>query len=146
MVTPWFVWNVNNADIRIQIIFQDFWPQVQNNYFIEHVSMVVSNIVENNVSFFKKFWPRQKNLSKCMFIPFSKYQGMRFLLNKLLEALFNLIVRRVTEEEGYWGGRVGIYNKYFHRDCVNKWVSSIYKTKLSWVHHLFSCEKYVVSV
>lgn len=79
--------------------------------------MVVSNIVENNVSFFKKFWPRQKNLSKCMFIPFSKYQVIKILLNNLLQTNCNLIVRKVTTKEG----ELVLSKEYLDWDRVNKW-------------------------
>ena len=50
MFTPWFIFNTDNTSTWIKTflkrIFQSFWPQVQNSYSVEHLSMVVSdNIV-----------------------------------------------------------------------------------------------------
>ena len=58
-------------------IFQDYWPQVQNNYFVEHLSMVPSDNILREKQYFEKFWSSQKNLSTRLFIPFLKYQVMK---------------------------------------------------------------------
>ena len=61
MVTPWFVSNIGNTSIWIQMslkrIFQIFRPQVQNIYFVEHVSMVAYDKIlgKNIMSFLDKF-------------------------------------------------------------------------------------------
>ena len=53
---------------------------MQNSYFVENLSMVAFNNIfgKNNMSFFEKFWSSQKNLSTRLFIPFLKYQAMKF--------------------------------------------------------------------
>ena len=44
MVTSWFISSIGNTSIWIEMslkrIFQGFWPQVENTYFVEHLSMV----------------------------------------------------------------------------------------------------------
>ena len=54
-------------------IFQGFWPQVQNSYFVEHLSMVASDNTLGEKQYFQKFWSPQKNLFTRLFIPFLKY-------------------------------------------------------------------------
>ena len=86
---------------------------------------------ESNVTFFDKFWSRQKNLSTRLFVPFLKNQVTEILLNNLLQTLCILIIRRTTK-----GGE--FCNKYLGWGCVSKWdqvgfknISSAYNTKLS---------------
>ena len=69
---------------------------------------------ENNMSFFYKFWLAQKKLSTRLFIPFLKFQVLKFFLKNLLQTVCNRIVRRVTKEGE-------LYNKNLDWGYVNKW-------------------------
>ena len=82
MVTPWFVSNIGNASIRMQMslkrIFKDFWPQVQNTYFVEHLSMVAyGNIL----------WDKQYVIFQQILIPLEK--PVYALVYSFLEVLRN---------------------------------------------------------
>ena len=73
----------------------------------QYILMVASdNIVEKKQYVcFQNILTTQKNLSPRLFIPFLKNQVMKITLNNLLQALWNLVVRRVTKEGEF-------YNKY----------------------------------
>ena len=77
--------------------------------------------------FLKNFDPPRKIcLRNCLF-PFCN----TILSNNLLQTLYNIVVRRVTKEGGF-------YNKYLDWGCVNEWswvdlenISSICNAKLN---------------
>ena len=96
--------------------FQGFWRQVQNTYFVEHLSMVAyDNILEE----------KQYVIFRLILIPLEKpvyapvYSLFEMLSNEnpfkqFAATLCYLIVRRVTKEGGF-------YSKYILWGCVNKW-------------------------
>ena len=92
---------------------------MQNSYFVEYLSMVASENILKGKQYVlsEKCWPPQKDLSTRLFIPFSKYQVMKILLNNLLQTNCNLIVRKVTTKEG----ELVLSKEYLDWDRVNKW-------------------------
>ena len=92
--------------MSLKRIFQGFW-QVQNTYFVEHISMVAYD----NILWEKQYIIFQQILSSLekpayaprLFIPFLKYWKIfwKFFSNNLLQTLCYLIVRRVIKMEGF---------------------------------------------
>ena len=80
--------------MSLKHIFQGFWRQVQNTYFVEQLSMVAyDNILgEKHYVIFRLILIPLEKLSTHLFIPFL----------------------RVTKEGGF-------YSKYLLWGCVNKW-------------------------
>ena len=89
--------------MSLKRIFQGFWPQVQNTYFVEHLSMVAYD---------KILWEKQYvvfqqiliSLEKTVYTPvYSLFEILsnenyfkQFIANSLC-----LIVRRVIRREGF---------------------------------------------
>ena len=89
--------------MSLKRIFQGFWPQVQNTYFVEHLSMVAYDNI---------LWEKQYVIFQQILIPLEKtvyapvYSLFEILSteifsNNLLQTLCYLIVRRVIRREGF---------------------------------------------
>ena len=71
LLEPFWVWspfsNIGNTGFGIQTslnrTFQGFWPQVQNSYFVKHLSMVASDNI---------LWEKQYVLFRQIFTPSEK--------------------------------------------------------------------------
>ena len=63
--------------VPLKRIFQGFWPQVQNSYFVEHLPMVACGNILLEKQYFEKFWSPQKNICTRLVILFLKYQEMK---------------------------------------------------------------------
>ena len=109
MVTPWFVSNIGNASIRMQMslkrIFKGFWSQVQNTYFVEHLSMVAYDNI---------LWEKQYVIFQQILIPLEKpvyapvYSLFEILSNENFFKQFVANSLLPNCKEGYKEG--GFYN------------------------------------
>ena len=107
MVTPWFVSNIGNASIRMQMslkrIFKGFWSQVQNTYFVEHLSMVAyDNILweKQYVIFQQILIPLEKTVYAPVYSLFEILSNENYFKQFIANSLY-LIVRRVIRREGF---------------------------------------------
>ena len=114
MVTPWFISNIVNTGIRLQMslkrIFQGFWPQVENTYFVELLSMV---------SYDNILWEKQYVIFHQILIPLEKpgyvpvYSLFEILSNENFFKLFvgNSLLPNCKEGYKREGFTVNIYNE-----------------------------------
>ena len=60
--------------MSLKLIFQGFWPEVQNTYFVEHLSMVAyENILWGKHVIFQQILIPLKKPVYALVIPFLKY-------------------------------------------------------------------------
>ena len=102
--------------MSLKHIFQGFWPQAQNTYFVELLSMdVYDNIL----------WEKQFVIFQQILIPLEKpVYALGYSLFEILnnENFFKQYVANSLLpncKEGYKEG--GFYSKYLHWGCVNRW-------------------------
>ena len=101
--------------MSLKRIFQGFWPQVQNTYFVELLSMVAYDNI---------LWEKQYVIFQQILIPLEKtvYAPVYSLFEILSTNFFKQFVANSLLpkcKKGY--KEVGFYGKYLHSGCVNKW-------------------------
>ena len=101
--------------MSIKRIFQGFWPQVQNTYFVEHLSIIAyGNILRGKQYFI--FQQILIPLEKPVYTPV--YSHFEILSNENFFKQFIANSLLTNCKEGYKEG--GFYSKYLHGGCVNK--------------------------